>query len=101
MNGNIRKYALLLFPLLILCTPGCTFYTWGNSITPRSAAELHEVSPAVYIVLGLFCLILVTCVAALLFRKSEPDASGRVPDDKLFPFFLAVLSTAVVLLLVG
>jgi nitrate reductase NapE component len=91
------------WPLLILALlPGCTFYSSSNgNIVPRSAAELKEVSPALYIVIGLFCLILVACVGAMLFQKSEPDASGRFPEDKVLAFFLAALSTAVVLLLVG
>ena len=90
-----------LLPLLICLLPGCTFYSWGNSVTPRSAAELKDVSPALYIVLGLFCLILVACVGAMLFKKSEPDANGRVPEDKFLAFFVAGLCTLVILLLVG
>ena len=91
-----------LLPLLICLLPGCTFYSWGNSVTPRSAAELKDVSPAVYIVLAVFGLILVACVAAMLFRKSEPCQPGSDPHGaKVLAFFLAVLSTLVILLLVG
>lgn len=91
------------WPLLMLALlPGCTFFTNSNgSPAPRSAAELKDVSPALYIVLALFGLILVACVAALLFKKSECDASGRMPEDKVLSFFLAALCTAVILLLVG
>lgn len=89
-----------LLPLLICLLPGCTFFNNSNGV-PRSAAELKDVSPALYIVLGLFCLILVACVGAMLFKKSEPDANGRVPEDKFLAFFVAGLCTLVILLLVG
>jgi heme/copper-type cytochrome/quinol oxidase subunit 2 len=90
-----------LLPPLIFLLPGCTFYSWGNSVTPRSAAELKDVSPAVYIVLAVFCLILVACVAAMLFRKSACNGHGRPAADNVLAFFLAALSAAVILLLVG
>lgn len=90
-----------ILPLLVFL-PGCTFFTSSNGgPVPRSAAELKDVSPALYIVIGLFCLILVACVGAMLFKKSVPDASGRLPEDKMLAFFLAALSTVVILLLVG
>lgn len=88
---------------LILFLPGCTFFSFSNNGPgPRPAAELKDISPAVYIVLGVFCLILVAAVLAILFKESKQhDLPFGKGDEKGLAFMLALFAGLVVLLLVG
>ncbi len=93
----MRRY----WPLLMLALPGCTFFTSsGGNPVPRSAAELKDVSPALYIVLAVFSLIMVASVLAILF-KDEKSVPHHGDPTKMFAFFIACFAGLVVLLLVG
>ena len=65
-----------LWPLLLLLLSGCTFYSWDKVVQPRSAAELKDISPAIYIVIAVFVLILVGCVVRMLL----PDAPVKTQE---------------------
>ncbi len=91
----MRKF----WPLLILLLPGCTFFSFtNNGPGPRPASELKDVSPAIYIVLALFAVILVVSVGAALFKEETPGP-GR--DAKGLAMMMAFFAALVILLLVG
>jgi hypothetical protein len=101
-KNQIRGAALrACWPLPVLTLPGCTFYSWGNTVTPRPAAELQDVSPAVYVVIAVFCLILVAAVGAVLFKDEKQPEQFRDGAGRAFATVLAVFAGLVVLLLVG
>ncbi|GEM_PF-4127415 len=89
-----------LWPLLILLLPGCTFFSvTNNGPGPRPASELKEVSPAIYIVLALFAVILVVSVFAAIFKEQQSQSPVR--DDKGVAMMMALFAALVVMLLVG
>ena len=93
----MRKF----WPLLILLTPGCTFFTFkdGQGPGPRSVKDMQDVNPGLYIVLAVFVLILLLSVFVGLFKDENPNTRGR--DDKGVAMMMAFMAAVVVLLLVG
>jgi membrane associated rhomboid family serine protease len=74
--------------------PSCTFYSFGDhGIKPLKTTELADISPVIYLILAIFCIILIVSVACALFRESR-DAQG-------VGAFAAVFAALVILLLVG
>lgn len=82
---------------LILFLPGCTFFSFGpDGVGPRPQPNA---SPGLYVVLAVFCLILVLSVGAALFREPRPHPHGA--DEKGLALILALFAGLVVLLLAG
>lgn len=88
-----------LWPLLTLLLPGCTFFSWSDGVKPRTASDIKDVNPGLYLILAVFCLILVGSVLATLFKETPKKEPFSGPSDKDLSFFLAVLAGLVVLLL--
>ena len=92
----------------LLTQTGCTFYSWGNGVQPRTASELKDISPAIYIVLAIFSVILIASVACALFCKTtkaavekDRDFFARESSERGVAVALAFVATLVILLLVG
>lgn len=86
----MRKLYPLAFLILI---PGCTFYTMGPPPHALTKSELAEISPVIYLVIAMFCLILLVSITCGLFGKSERQQS--------FGIFVAIVTSGVVLMLLG
>ena len=86
-----------LWPLLILLLPGCTFYSWSDGVRPRKTSELADISPVIYLVIAMFCLLLIAASAFAMFRERTPHSG----EEKAVAFIGAILTALVVLLLVG
>ena len=92
----MRKALYVILASSILMLPGCTFYSWGDGVKARKVSELADISPVVYVILSVFCVILIVSIACALFRKAKEN-----PDDTLVASFTALIATLVILLLVG
>jgi heme/copper-type cytochrome/quinol oxidase subunit 2 len=86
------KYLLSLVMLSLLS--GCTFCDMNEKGRQRTAEEMKNVSPAQYIILGVFVVIMVIAVVVSLCMSTSGGADSTIP-----PLLIAFIATAVVLVL--
>ena len=89
------KVLNVILAVWILIQPGC-IYSSGTGVQARKTPQPSDVSLVIYLILAMFCVILIVSIACALLGDAKEN-----PGNTLVSCVTALISTLVILLLVA